>query len=145
MSFTGLGLGLGNLARISTAQSRSISAENPTGEKGCGAMADADPHGAARELGRGWKCRPCVGIAPGETYTLAEIDGPGALQSMWFGGSMRRELILRIYWDGQEQPSLECPLPDFFALPWQISGEEATRGPLAVSYTHLTLPTIYSV
>ena len=26
--------------------------------------------------------------------------------------------ILRIYWDGQEQPSVECPVGDFFACGW---------------------------
>ena len=53
--FLGLGLHLGNLSRLSTARSRSISAENPTGEKGKGGMAE-DGTGAihARGLGRGW-------------------------------------------------------------------------------------------
>ena len=116
--FNGLGMTLGNLSRMSKAKTRSISAENPTGEKGKGAMAEANPTGAARELGRGWKCRPCTGIAPGETATLADIKGPGAIQSMWFAGYTGRDFILRIYWDGQDAPSVECPVPDFFAIPW---------------------------
>jgi len=116
--FNGLGMTLGNLARLSQAKTRSISAENPTGDKGKGATAEADPNGSARELGRGWKCRPCTGIAPGETATLADIKGPGAIQSMWFAGYTGRDFILRIYWDGQDAPSVECPVPDFFAIPW---------------------------
>jgi len=40
--FNGLGVQLGNLARLSDAESRSISPENPTGEKGKGAMALPD-------------------------------------------------------------------------------------------------------
>ena len=131
--FNGLGMTLGNLARISKAQTRSISAENPTGEKGKGAMAPAAPDGPARELGLGWKTRPFVLIPPGETYTLAEIDGPGAIQSMWFGGTIvSRDFILRIYWEDQAQPAVECPLPDFFATPWPFQATDApTRGPFA--------------
>ena len=99
--FSGLGMSLGNLSRLSNAETRSISAENPTGEKGKGAMAEANPHGAARDLGKGWKCRPCISIEPGETATLAQIEGPGALQSMWIAGFVGRDFILRIYWEGR--------------------------------------------
>ena len=52
MSFNGLGRNLGNLAWLSEAETRSISAENPTGGKGMGGMADADPNGPVRELGQ---------------------------------------------------------------------------------------------
>jgi len=130
-AFNGLGMNLGNLARLSGAETRSISAENPTGGKGAGAMAEADPDGPARELGRGWKCRPCKrDVKPGETYTLADIAGPGAIQSMWFGGHVGRDFILRIYWDGQEAPSVETPLCDFFAIPWVRLTEGGSGGPL---------------
>ena len=56
----------------------------------------------------------------GETRVLAEIEGPGAIQQFWITpANVRwRDLILRIYWDGQEQPSVECPLGDFFACGW---------------------------
>ena len=129
--FNGLGMNLGNLSRLSRAATRSISAENPTGEKGKGAMAEPDPAGPARELGQGWKCRPCIrDIPPGSTVTLADIDGPGAIQSTWFGGYVGRDFILRIYWDGQGQASVECPLGDFFALPWVRRGEGGQSGPL---------------
>ena len=121
----------GNLALLSSAVTRSISAENPTGEKGKGAMAAPDPQGPARELGVGWKCRPCALIPPKSTVTLAEIEGPGAIQSMWFAGYVGRDFILRIYWEEETQPSVECPLPDFFGMPW-ISREMAgVRGPFA--------------
>jgi hypothetical protein len=120
MSFNGMGLGLGNLSRLSSAKSRSISAENPTGGKGMGAM--AEPREPARSLGRGWKCRPTVDFGPRETVTLADIDGPGVIQSIWMTTEPGRDLILRFYWEGQEQPSVECPLPDFFAVPWSYAG-----------------------
>lgn len=129
--FNGLGMTLGNLWRLSNAKTRSISAENPSGEKGMGAMAEPDPNGPARELGVGWKCRPCKqDIQPGETFTVAAIAGPGAIQSIWFAGNVTRDFILRIYWDGQAQPSVECPLCDFFAIPWVRFNEIATVGPL---------------
>jgi hypothetical protein len=130
MPYNGLGLSLGNLPRVSEARSFSISAENPTGARGGGGRAEADPAGAARELGRGWKCRPCVDVGPGETLTIADIEGPGALQSMWWGGFLRRDFILRIYWDGQAQPSVECPLCDFFGAHWYGEGEFGSKGPL---------------
>ncbi|MDP6037030.1 MAG: DUF2961 domain-containing protein [Candidatus Latescibacteria bacterium] len=129
--FNGLGLGMGNLARLSDAETRSISAENPTGEKGKGGMA-TEGTGAmrARDLGVGWKISPSVQIESGEVYTLADISGSGAIQSMWFGGYIGRDMILRIYWDDQEIPSVECPLSDFFALPWTGLGRRGTGGPL---------------
>jgi len=127
--FNGLSMSLGNLSRLSNAETRSISAENPTGAKGQGAMAEADPHGPARDLGRGWKCRPCITISPGETATLADIGGPGALQNMWIAGFVGRDFILRLYWDGQEQPSVECPLNDFFASPWMQQPANPCAGP----------------
>jgi hypothetical protein len=77
--FNGLDLHLGNLHRLSNAQSRSISAENFTGEKGKGGMADAgNGNRASRDLGRGWKVSPCITIKAGEEREIANISGPGA-------------------------------------------------------------------
>lgn len=131
MTFNGLGMNMGSLPLLSNAKTRSISAENPTGEKGAGGMA-TEGTGArcARDLGRGWKVSPSVRIAAGRTLALADIEGPGAIQSMWFGGYVARDFILRIYWDGQDQPSVECPLGDFFALPWIRHGGDPGRRPL---------------
>jgi len=54
--FNGLNLNLGNLSRLSHAKTRSISAENFTGEKGKGGMAEVGTlANAARDLGQGWK------------------------------------------------------------------------------------------
>jgi hypothetical protein len=119
-AFNGLGLNLGNLSRLSAAQTRSISAENFTGAKGAGGMATegAGAH-SARDLGRGWKISPCVRIKVGETFTFADIQGSGAIQQIWMTPTGPwRYSILRIYWDGQEQPSVECPVGDFFGMPW---------------------------
>ena len=98
--FDGLDTDLGNLYRLSTAQSRSISPENFTGEKGRGGMAtEGTGQGAARELGRGWKVSPSVRIKAGTTFTLGEITGPGCIQQIWLTPTGNwRQAILRFYW-----------------------------------------------
>src|SRR5690606_19436915 len=119
--FNGLDLSLGTLARLSDAQTFSISPENFTGEKGKGGMA-TDGTGAlpARELGVGWKVSPSIHIPAGETATLAEIEGPGAIQHFWITcfPAHWRELVLRFYWDHEDTPSVEVPLGDFFCNGW---------------------------
>ena len=72
--FNGLGMNLGNLARLSHARTRSISPENFTGAKGQGGRA-TEGTGAecARDLGQGWKISPSIRISAGECRTLAEI------------------------------------------------------------------------
>jgi len=119
--FNGLGLHLGNLSRLSPAKTRSISAENFTGEKGRAGMAtEGTGANCARDLGQGWKVSPSIRIAPGECRELADIDGPGAIQQIWMTPSGHwRFSILRIYWDDQETPAVECPVGDFFASGWQ--------------------------
>ena len=119
-SFNGLYMNLGNLARLSHAKTRSISPENFTGEKGKGGMAtEGTGARAARELGQGWKVSPSIHIEPKQTFTLAEIEGPGAIQQIWMTPSGHwRFAILRIYWDGETEPSVEVPVGDFFACGW---------------------------
>jgi len=124
-------MNMGNLARLSDAQTRSISPENYTGEKGKAGMAEEGTGArAARDLGQGWKVSPSVVIEPGETFVLADIAGPGAIQQIWMTPTGHwRFSILRIYWDDQETPSVECPAGDFFAMGW---GEYAQLSSLAV-------------
>ncbi len=60
-SFNGLGMSLGNLARLSDAQTRSISAENFSGAKGeAGKATEGTGAIPARELGQGWKVSPSI-------------------------------------------------------------------------------------
>jgi hypothetical protein len=129
--FNGLGMHMGNLALLSNAQTRSISPENFTGEKGKGGMAtEGTGAKAARDLGQGWKISPSIVIHPGETFTLADISGSGAIQQIWMTPTGNwRYSIFRIYWDDQEQPSVECPVGDFFAMGW---GKFAPLSSLAV-------------
>lgn len=126
--FNGLEMNMGNLYRMSDAKTRSISPENFTGEKGKGGMATLDDKdirnkanaaNAARDLGQGWKVNPFIIIKPGETFTLAEIDGSGAIQHIWMTPTGNWKFsIIRMYWDDETEPSVECPIGDFFAMGW---------------------------
>lgn len=60
-------------------------------------------------------------IAIGETRTLAKIEGRGAITHIWITISSKDEhhlknLVLRMYWDGEKTPSVEAPIGDFFGL-----------------------------
>ena len=60
-----------------------------------------------------------IEIAPGETAVLAEIFGAGVIRRFYMAplaaDRMRyRKLVLRMYWDGEKDPSVEVPLGDFF-------------------------------
>ncbi len=120
--FNGLSVSMDDLHRLSDAKSRSISPENFTGEKGKGGMATLEEGSAARaarDLGQGWKVNPYVNIGAGETFNLADIAGPGAIQHIWMTiKGAPRFSILCMYWDGEEEPSVETPVGDFFANGW---------------------------
>ena len=120
--FNGLDMNPGNLFLLSNAKTRSISPENPTGEPGKGGMAtleNGSAHYAARELGQGWKVNPFVTIKPKETYTIADIAGPGAIQHIWMTPTGNwRYSILRFYWDDETEPSVEVPVGAFFGAGW---------------------------
>ena len=116
-SFDGVSVNLSNLYRLSKARTLSISPENFTGEKGKGGMAvEGTGLSSARDLGQKWKVSPSVKIDAGKTFTLAQIDGPGAIQHIWMTPTGNwRFSILRFYWDGETSPSVEVPVGDFFA------------------------------
>lgn len=108
---------MGMLPFIRNGRSRAINAENPSGEKGRGGM-------QASHLGPSRKGSPCLRDIPsGETVTLAEIDGTGIINHIWITVADRtteadcfvlRDLVIRMYWDDEETPSVESPLGDFF-------------------------------
>jgi len=93
--------------------SRSLSFENPTGAPGEGGK-------AASNLGPGRKGAPAREIKPGETVLLCDVKGPGTLRHIWMTTSgepaIQRECVIRAYWEGQEHPSLECPIGDLFGF-----------------------------
>jgi hypothetical protein len=137
--FNGLDMNMGNLSRMSNAKTRSISPENFTGEKGKAGMAKpedkdtpnkANAFNASRDLGQGWKVNPYIRIKSNETITLAEIEGSGAIQHIWMTPTGNwRYSILRVYWDDEAEPSIECPIGDFFGMGW---GEYAPLNSLAI-------------
>lgn len=109
--------GLSMLPRITGGKSRAVNAENPHGEKGKGGM-------AASRLGPSRKGAPCLPeIKPGETAVLMDLAGPGVIQHIWMTVTDKTsdtdcfvlsDLVLRMYWDDEETPSVESPLGDFF-------------------------------
>ena len=123
-AFTGLQSGLGSLPLLGRGRTRSISAENPTGEKGKGGRAiphptEPKPAASARaadDLGLDWKVRPFIRLNARETAVLMDVVGPGIIQHIWMVEGLNRGLVLRFYWDGEETPSVETPAPDFFAV-----------------------------
>ncbi len=89
-------------------QSRWVSFENPTGEKGAGGKANRGAKGAAFSP-----------VAAGEEMVLMDVEGPGVIHRMWFTLSdrspqMLRSIVLRMYWDNAETPAVEVPFGDFF-------------------------------
>lgn len=106
---------LGNICLLKTTESRSISAENPTGAVGQGGKEKS-------VLGEGRKGRPQITLAEGEITTIADISGPGMITHIWCTVPDRtqkadfvlRNLLLRIFWDDEDTPSVVTPLGDFF-------------------------------
>ena len=101
--------GLGSLPYLTRAQTRSISPENPTGQKGKGVMAIPNPRdpglpfsAAARDLGQRWKVSPFIKPKAGETLTIMDVDGPGVIQHVWMategdGKGNGRACVLRFF------------------------------------------------
>ena len=72
----------------------------------------ADPTGANADFRR---------VAPGATQTVLDTDGPGEVSHIWFTIADSepyhlKRIVLRIYWDGEQSPSVEAPIGDFFGL-----------------------------
>ena len=108
---------LGGISRISSLKTRSASAENPTGKKGGGgSLTQGTGAYYARELGPGWKISPSTVIPAHAKVTLCDIPGEGEIRHIWMTpvGNFRFTVV-RIYWDGGAEPSVECPICDFFA------------------------------
>ncbi len=120
--------GLGTLPLLTGYETRSISPENPTGERGRGGMAIPNPDDpklpfsrAAAKLGQGWKVNPFLKPKAGETITIMDVEGPGIIQHIWMASEgnykgIGRAGVLRFYWDGEAEPSVEVPMTDFFAV-----------------------------
>src|SRR4030067_1875905 len=62
-----------------------------------------------------------ISVTAGETSVLAEMDKAGCVKHIWVTINSRdeyylRKLVLRAYWDGEENPSVEVPIGDFFGI-----------------------------
>jgi hypothetical protein len=64
-------------------------------------------------------------LQPGESLTLAELEGPGAITHLWFtidndhkvvDSLFPRKAVLRMFWDGHEEASVDVPVGDFFGI-----------------------------
>lgn len=97
-------------ALISGNETFAFSAENPTGVRGGGSRG-----------GDCTKLRPTVQILPHEEAELACVEGPGVIETMWFTGDIGHSMILRMYWDGADFPSVETPLSAFFGCAYDES------------------------
>jgi D-arabinan exo alpha-(1,3)/(1,5)-arabinofuranosidase (non-reducing end) len=90
-----------DLARLKSYTNHRVSSHDPSGANDDGNWANS--------------------IKPGETRTLAEIDGPAVISHIWITIATPskwhlKEMVLRMYWDGEAQPSVEAPVGDFFGL-----------------------------
>jgi hypothetical protein len=104
------------LSVLKKEDTRAITAENPTGAKGAGGQASG-------KLGKGRKGKAYINLKQGKETVLADInDGPGEIRHIWMTVTDRtekdffvlRDLVLRMHWDGEKEPSVEVPLGDFF-------------------------------
>ena len=104
------------LTTLKKEKTRAITAENLTGAKGAGGRASSG-------LGPGRKGHAWLELPQGKTVTLADInEGPGEIRHLWITVTDKtekdffvlRDLVIRMYWDGEQNPSVEAPLGDFF-------------------------------
>lgn len=74
-----------------------------------------DPSGGNADGRHDWP------LQPGDVRTLADLEGTGEITHIWITIASKdekhlRNLVLRMYWDGEESPSVESPIGDFFGL-----------------------------
>jgi hypothetical protein len=66
-------------------------------------------------------------VPAGGTLTLLDVEGPGRVSHVWItfwsprDSHVRRNLVLRAWWDGDEHPSVEAPIGDFFGQGWGLN------------------------
>ncbi len=98
-------------APTATTQTRWISPENPTGEKGAAAKTNKGAKGAA-----------FVNVLAGDQLVMMDVKGAGIINRMWISGTIprseeqRRMIKIEMYWDGSSKPAVSVPIGDFFGL-----------------------------
>ena len=67
-----------------------------------------------------------VALDPGITFAVLDVDGPGCVRHIWMtiGENVPRGIVLRMYWDGEVEPSVESPLSDFFGVGHNLPAPE---------------------
>ncbi len=90
---------------------RAVTFENPTGARGSGGRS-----------ANGRKGAPSRRIRAGERVVLADIDGPGVIRHVWLTmlpapPERLRAVMLEVFYDGADEPSISVPVVDFFGLP----------------------------
>ncbi len=70
-------------------------------------------------------------IEPGKTVVIAEHAGAGIVTHIWAtlaceSESFLRKIVLRAYWDGEDSPSIEAPIGDFFGMGHAQTGNYAS-------------------
>jgi len=92
-------------------KTRWVSFENPTGEKGEGGKRNKGAKGAAMEV-----------LEPGEVRTFFDVEGVGIIHRIWMTGTFvhsssdRRNILIDMYWDGEDKPAVSAPVHDFFGM-----------------------------
>lgn len=97
-----------------------------------------------------------IRIPRGETVTIADLKGAGCITHIWITVNCRdrdylRKMILRMYWDGERDPSVDSPLGDFFgvghgiakpfqSLPLNVSGGTGTKGDRSAFNSYWQMP-----
>ena len=90
-------------------ETRWVSAENMTGEKGQGAKTNKGAKGDAYLL-----------IAPGEKKVIFDQQGAGIITKIWSANGIasnvngRRKVNIEMYWDNAKKPAVDVPFLDFF-------------------------------
>ena len=97
-------------------ESRAVTFENPTGERGVGGTARNGRKGAPNRI-----------LTPGERVVLADLSGPGRVTHLWVTvGALRsldapppaflRAQVLEVFYDDLDEPSVSVPALDFFGV-----------------------------
>ena len=114
---------LENVWKKSGIKTHMISAENPTGEKGKGCLAKINPENpdlfwSKNAIKNGFKVRPFIKIEPKTTITIASYQGMGVINQIFLTSDRERfsELMFRIYWDDEKEPSVNVPMGAFFCM-----------------------------
>lgn len=91
--------------------------------------------------------RTSISLGPGQTATLFETNQGGRIAGIRIApasalAGKARDLLLKIHWDGEEQPAVICPAGDFFGYAW---GKPATTSMLVgttgdTAYSYFPMP-----